>query len=216
LVTYKIYRCNQVPFGLAAVRLEVRLEVPRTEIDIQLKLEDFVSAGQPLSSSHGPKDRWTSLELATEQQLQRLAKERPNWRVWTWSDADKTYKVWAEFGGTVSGKPALEEHVLLWDDSRNERRIPVVRLSTADKQWIKQGRFWAKGTKPRLVLMEIIGGDQLQLGRFDENENKVTVVYEPHPKAKLHHADQAWFSRHLASKRTAKSDDWEGFATYIR
>lgn len=211
-VTYKIYRCSQVPFGIAAVDLVV------PGVSIHLKLESYTPAGQRLRPFLGSKEDVASLEKATAQQL--LAREKPNWRVWTWNDPNKTYKVWAEFGGTVDSTKPVRKDVLLWDGLGKECRIAEALLSPADRDWVQLGRVWMDPKRPngfpRRVLMGTKGnGNVLQLGHWDATANRIMPTGSI-DKESLHPRDKLWLDTHRRSVSSAKSVGFEEFARYVR
>jgi hypothetical protein len=205
-VTYKIYRCGQIPFGFAEVILG-----DSKQVRIELKLESHRLLVEPFQTSPlGSKEKLASLALDTEKRLETEA--RTNWRVWTWKDSSgKTYKAWAEFGGTVEGTKPVQKDVLLRDKDGSECRIPYAIFVPADQRWIEQGRVW-ETKKNGPIQLEFKGIDpegNLELGNLELGNLRVAV-------ANLEPVDEEWFDKYKKSKRTAKPDGWDGFARYVR
>ncbi len=208
-IAYKFYRCNQVPFGFAEIKIGVS-----NQLSIHLGLENYQLLGEPFETSPlGSKEHLASLELATSQRL--AARAQINWRVWTWEDSGKTHKVWAEFGGTVESTKSVRKEVLLWDEFKNERRIPLALFVPADRRWIDQGRVWQTTSPEPLVLL---GFDttSLKFGRWHEGQNMVFPLRNPVSLERLTPEDKSWFIRHKSSKVNSKTDEWNGFARYVR
>jgi len=210
-VQYKFYRCNQIPFGFA----EVELNVDSANISIHLRLKNDQPLGEPFKTSPlGLTEDLTIRESATSERLK--ARDQTNWHVWSWKDSGKTYKAWAEFGGTVKESGGKDD-VFLWDDSGKERRIPYVHFVEEDQLLIDQGRVWETDDLGALGPLVIMGfnADSLKLGHCNQGQK----IPFPLPKYisidSLNHDDRKWFEKHRKSKRSAMPDGLDDFAPYI-
>jgi len=198
-VQYAFYRRNQIPFGFA----HVELNVPNLGVNIDLKMENYKILDKPFETSTLKSKEFIEIrKLATDK---RLAETDPNWRVWTWMDSGKTYKAWAEFGGTVDSKKTFHKDVLLWDRSKKESRIPYALFVEEDQRWIDKGRVWETSKGPlQLVVKEINSNGEYFFG------------WSFVPVDKLHQVDQDWINRHNKSKKNTIPGGWDGFAGYVR
>lgn len=211
-LNYSFVRSAQVPFGFISVRLV------RNDLRIQLDMESHRTVRT---------DEWSNCAFGTPSQLDELLSNNqkrlqpiPNWQVWTWSDADKTYKAWAEFGGTIESQGAID--ILLRDKAGNEIRVPETLLSQADQSAASKGRFWAK--KPfadaSISRWRVIKEDNRKL-----NELTFAIPSSPNlAKCQLSHLepiDFIWVKK-LRLATDAKHDTannpraWQGFAGYMR
>ncbi len=201
LVSYKLYRCKQIPFGFA----KITLSYPGT-INIHLTQDGFQALTEPFKTSPlGSKENLANLERATLEKLSARAKI--NWRVWSWKDSGKEYKVWAEFGGVVESTKPARKDVLLWKEPGNERRIPYALFDAADKLWIDKGRFWQTG-------------NEFKQFEFKGTNSKGLLVFgsrniEPFKQESLQALDSQWVTRHKTSKVNAIQGEWDSFAPYV-
>lgn len=210
---YFFRRSAKVPFGFETARLKAQ------NIDINLETENCRS----LDPKDFPPSLFGERNSTSESKLvaKSLQKSSPNWRVWTWSDSNKTYKAWAEFGGTIDSSSG--EDVLLRDKTNSEIRVPTNLLSDADKTFLKQGRLWRQ---------ESFRGSPLSLRRIlskdDLTSNTLHLLFPDGPVSgavghfdRFHPEDQRWVQKlRAAVKKNGDSSKtlqaWQDFAGYVR
>ncbi len=207
LMNYSFLRSSQVPFGFVSVTLN------RNDLSIGLEMENHrnLLPSDVASSVFGTKDQLNVLLQSNSSRLKPI----PNWRVWTWSNAGKTYKAWAEFGGTIESHGTSD--VLLRDNASQEIRVPKNSLSTADLNSILEGRYWASFNNQRRIFK----GD-------NSITNTISFVIPGNPPRATGHegnlgakVDQDWRDKLRAATKwkpdvTKNIQAWQAFAGYIR
>ncbi len=213
-LNYEIDRNAQIPFGFVSVTLNV------SDINIRLALEN--QRGElPTDFSSSVFGTNENLAEIIERSKTRL-QTKPNWRVWTWDEAGKTYKAWAEFGGTVD-KPD-GQYVLLRNEANQETWVHSNRLTDADMQTVSQGRLWSAATFPnrqqpslyRVLVQDDERARQLVF-RIPAASN-ATYILPGEPKDLN---DRNWLIKlRTARKRSGDPSQskktWEAFADHIR
>lgn len=202
-LNYSFFRSQQVPFGFASVTLTAGV------ISIELEADN---------GTDSPLDEYSSSLFGNPAQLSELAVRNsarlpsdPNWRVWAWRDRGTTYKVWAEFGGTIK-RPSGRE-VLLRNKRKNEICIPEILLEENDIEFLAKGRHWASFNNQQRVLLEDSGNElKLRLTNGSETSHVGTLAKTP---------DNDWLDalrtvdkRKVGMNNSAKH--WTAFAGYVR
>ncbi len=210
---YCFQRSTEVPFGFVTASLTF------LNLKISLETESFRS----LDPKHLPPSIIGSREALNESMMM-IAKDPlqafPNWRVWTWNHSGKTYKAWAEFGGTIESPTGVD--VLLRDQSESEIRVPTNLLSNADRASLLKGRLWGKNAF----------GDKFSLWRTldkdDVNSNSLYFLIPDSPGESVktqfgycNPVDKRWIEKlRAARKQNSDSmktpDAWQAFAGYVR
>ncbi len=201
-LNYSFFRSAQVPFGFVDVSLNA------FDVKIGLETENSGSLGSGTETSP------LFSNLASSGQL-KSATSKPNWRVWTWKDAGKIYKAWAEFGGEIDTSNSSD--VLLRDEAELEIRVPKNSLSESDIAFIDAGRIWPSIDTRRRVLVEDNTSTNAFVFRIPGNAQKE----DRYRDFALKPIDIAWLNK-LRDAKKLKPDrqkdilDWQSFAGYIK
>ena len=204
---YSFFRSTQVPFGFVDVTLKAN------DIKIGLETENFGRLGSDIETS----PLFSNLVPSGPLPLNSVkpATTKPNWRVWTWHHAGKTYKAWAEFGGTI--ETANGEDVLLRDEAELEIRVPKNLLSELDIAFLDAGRIWLHFGNQRRVLVEDNISTNTLVFRIPGNPPRST-----HHMGGLTNRVDLVFLEKLRAAKKLKPDrqkfiqDWQSFAGYIK
>ncbi len=211
LCKYTIYRSPEIPFGF----VDVELEAFGMKIDLNMGDHYGPLPADYRLSFFGTTDEFTKL-------LHKQASSRlpvPNWRVWNWIDGGKTYKAYAEFGGTLESTKGSD--VLLRKENDKEIRVPIKLLSEADRASINAGRLWSKESFRNAeyslwrVLVKYDKTGQLLLTIPSSNNMPSHASWQY-----LAEVDQQWVTKLRAARNlkwgSANSEaDWKAFAGYV-
>ena len=211
-LNYLFQRSSDVPFGFVTASLTVR------GVKINLETESFRSLdpNNLPPSIFGTGEASKSPPSKAKDSLQAF----PNWRIWTWSSSGKTYKAWAEFGGTIDTPIGVD--VLLRDKSEGEIRVPSNLLSDADRAALLKGRLWGKDSfgDSKLSLWRILAAD-------DPKSDSLNFLIPDSPDARVRsrigycsRVDKQWIEKlRAAAKRNSDSlktpEAWQAFAGWI-
>jgi serine/threonine protein kinase len=207
-LNYSFLRSSQVPFGFVAVTLN------RGDLSIGLEMVNHRSLSkEDLSqSAFGSKAQLSVLLANTQERLQPV----PNWRVWTWTDARKTYKAWAEFGGTIDTRGGTD---VLLRYNNDEIRIPKVSLSDADKISLQKGRLWSKKSFADGLWRVLEKDDEIRKSvQFWIPERSIPHLLSGDP---LDPDDRTWLERLRAATkakpdRLRSEEAWRAFAGHVK
>ena len=206
---YSFLRSSQIPFGFVTVTLN------RDELSIGLDMDKHRSLlpTDVAASAFGTMDQLNARLQSNQNRLKPIPNS--NWRVWTWSDAGKTYKAWAEFGGEID--PANGGDVLLRDTAELEIRVPKKLLSESDIAFIDAGRIWPSIDNRRRVLVEDNMSTNAFVFRIPGNAQKEDryrdYAFKP--------VDIAWLDKLRAAKKLKPDrlkviQNWQSFAGYTK
>ncbi len=204
---YSFFRSTQVPFGFVDVTLKAN------DIKIGLETENFGKLG----SDNETSPLFSNLAPSGPLQLNSLkpATTKPNWRVWTWHHTGKTYKAWAEFGGTIA--TAYGEDVLL-RDAELEIRVPKNLLSELDIAYLDAGRIWPSiPDNQRRVLVEDNMSTNTLVFRIPGNPPRpAQYIGGPTNRVDIVFLEKLRAAKKLKPDRQKFIQDWHSFAGYIK
>ncbi len=210
---YSFLRSTEVPFGFVTATLTVE------SVKINLEMESF----RLLEPNDLPPSIFgTSEALIKSQAIAKdLLRAFPNWRIWKWSHAGKTYKAWAEFGGTIDSPTGVD--VLLRDKSEAEIRVPTKLLSDEDKKTLLKGRLWEKESigVTTLPLWRILTNDDPKSGSLEFTIPNSPVKSARSNISNFSSVDKQWIEkRRAAAQRKSDSlktpEAWQDFAGFVR
>ena len=207
-MNYSFFRSTQVPFGFVDVTLKAN------DIKIGLETENFGKLG----SDNETSPLFSNLAPSGPLQLNGLkpATTKPNWRVWTWHHTGKTYKAWAEFGGTIA--TANGEDVLLRDAAELEIRVPKNLLSELDIAYLDAGRIWPSiPDNQRRVLVEDNISTNTLVFRIPGNPPRPAhYIGGPTNRVDIVFLEKLRAAKKLKPDRQKFIQDWQSFAGYIK
>ncbi len=195
-------------------------------VDLTLR-KDSTKVSLAIKSTNVPNSENTagSLAVAVFEDRSQLTQGRietlqsPNWRIWTWIDSGKTYRAWAEFGGTI-GVGAIDNRqkreVLLRARDGQEIIVPCTNLVDADWDWAQKGRVWkdSKGNQtPQYNLVEDTG-EHIVLQMF--NGDRIRRIFESLPNDEKNWVESLRLAKKRKGAANEQTDKWLKFAAEIR
>jgi hypothetical protein len=215
-VKYRIRKSNRIPFNLVDVSFDL---APKANIVLEIR-EHVSLMDRKYKSLLDSKE---ALMTREENTLNRLKdEEKINSRVWTWEHQGRTFKAYAEYGGTATWLDKINDTsnvtVILRDKRGREILVPSAALSSDDWNWARNGRHWdafkGKNNEPqqRLLIQDKNTSLVFQQRLSDKLE---TRSYDS-----LEGSDKKWVGA-LRNSRKVKDfkvspEDWLDFAPYIR
>lgn len=215
--SYRIRKSSRIPFSLVDITFSGG---SKASIRLELKHHHWVEPGESVSDLVGADSELSASVKATEREW--VEKSIPNWRVWTWEYQDRTYKAYAEYGGTTNYLGTTNDRtkvtVILRNRRGDEVRIPSTALDDDDWNWARKGREWkflGKQEQDRQLLLMNEQRGKVTLQKRDSDKKTERELGELPPE------DKEWI---MALKESRKQPDdleqqpakWREFANFVR
>jgi hypothetical protein len=214
---YRIRKSSRTPFNL----IDVSFNLP-SKASISLELgEHVLLKDRPYKSLLSSEAALSTREDETARRLKELELTNKNSRVWTWTHQDRTYKAYAEYGGTTKWVDAVHETwnvtVILRDRRGSEILVRSGDLSPDDWIWARNGRYWDTfkvNNEPQQRLLIQDKNDTLVFQKRNSEQQEIRSFDS------LFESDETWIVALRKSRKVkdleVKPEKWLDFAPYIR
>lgn len=189
-LNYEIVRSRMVPFDFCRVDFEI--SQPQ-KFKLVTGLDDDQERDAP--SLFAGTNLPTELSYGTTRRRIDGKASNPNKKVWR--DVAGKLIEFAEFAGTTldaTGKRV--DKVLLQSEGGELIQKKLSELSSADQEWVAQGRYWGGEKLRRQYIHYYLSGGQAMVilkSKDGEEQQRAYESFQP--------ADQTWIARQVSSRR---------------
>jgi serine/threonine protein kinase len=216
---YRIRKSSRIPFNMVNVSFDLG---PKANIALEIREHVWLKERNYKSLLASEE----ALSTREEETMSRLKdKEQINWRVWTWEHQGRTFKAYAEYGGTATWLDKIHDTsnvtVILRDGRGREILVPSGLLSSDDWNWARNGRYWESFKKENNKQLQpqqyLLVQDMASTLTFQKRESDKSMKRNLDD---LTESDRSWIEALRKTRKikdlTVDSQKWLDFAPYIR